>query len=294
MHSPDYRYICIGVPTTTGSSTASSSTSEGSYQVIGYIKLLLAGPDAVQRSPQAEEVLEPIGLTISQVVGVPARYVSVWFAESRRLKAATRQLSGSDVEVGFSIDVPADSAADVPDAGAVEASVDSVDVNALTSLLQENIDSHVGEGLYSVQVTVLGVKSDDAGSFVPDGSDDAGSSPSSPIVFFLAAVFFCIAFQFPFVALFWRLRRLRLQHEESNPARSGRAPLSPEAPGPTPEEYDQAKSGHAKCGGVLNWTPLPEAPRPPPGGEAFMGWPFVPHIPPVATMHPSNTCQLMV
>lgn len=121
--------------------------------MVGSFLLLFADPDAVRSSPEeAEKILSSVGLTISQVVGMPASDVSVWLAEgSRKLEPAARQLSASAFEVEYSIECRRE----MHD---VKASLDSVSVDSLTSLLQEIIASSVGEEAYTVQVRAFSAK----------------------------------------------------------------------------------------------------------------------------------------
>jgi len=191
-------------------------------------------------------ILNSVGLTISQVVGLPASYVTVWFKESRRLKAVTRELSSGAIEVKYGIDAPADSIAAFPDVGAVEAIMDSVDVSSFASLLQDNIDSNVGVGEYSVQVlaiTSIAVEAEVAES-APEGSDDTVSS-STATLFIIGGVGCCVGCQIPILVLFWRVRSRR-------------------AARPGPEENGPAQGGLAKRGRGAQGVQLPDAPSPPP------------------------------
>ncbi|CAK0808481.1 unnamed protein product [Prorocentrum cordatum] len=240
---------------TTASSPSETSTSETSNtevgittasdnaalsRVVGSIVLLFEGPDAAGDSPEGEQVLSSIGATISQVVDVPASDVSVWSADSRRLharlRATTRRLSRSILEVEFSIDVLAGASA------AVQASLDGVDMNSFTSMLQRNLDSNVGEDVYSVQVLAITSVVVDASGATPIGADH-GQESSSIFIFVVFGLGCCIGCEFPALALFLRRRRLQrgaLATEQGR--RNGRA-----APG----------------GGLAERGRLPEVPRPP-------------------------------
>jgi hypothetical protein len=216
--------------------------------------LQFADPDAVWSSQESDKILNSVALTISEVVGMPTSYVTARFAESRRLKAATRQLSTGVLAVEYSIHVPADSAATVPDAGAVEASLDSVDVIIFTSLLQRFIDSSVGEDVYSIQVLAITSRVDGAPDAVPEGFDDTEGLPS---FFIIVGVGCCVGFEFPIMALCWRarIRRTKLQapREESDQDESV----------PKSEEHDLAQSGHPEHGRAVKDSKLPEAPDQP-------------------------------
>ncbi|CAK0882499.1 unnamed protein product [Prorocentrum cordatum] len=133
--------------------TVSTASIRAPPQIIGSIGLLFVDPEAVRNGPDALKVLNSLGATIAQVVGTSASYVSTWFAESRRLRAPTRGLSSGSLVVEYSVSVPADAPADIPDLAAMQASLDSVDISSFTSLLQANIDVEVGDGVYEVAVT---------------------------------------------------------------------------------------------------------------------------------------------
>jgi len=214
-------------------------------------------------------VLNSIGLTISEVVDVPSSYVSVWFVESRRLEAVKRKLSARAFVLEYSIDVLADSDSDASDVNNVEASLDSVDVSSFTSLLQTNIDSSFGAGVYSVEVLVITAVVDVSGS-TPVGSDEAGISPTAVIIFIFTGVGFCVGCQFPVMALCWRRRRrqdLRALSEESDQAQSGRAKRGgavnrvqlPEALGPLPEEHYRANMARLRLGSTVELQGFPSS-----------------------------------
>jgi hypothetical protein len=129
---------------------------QASSQLNGSIVFYLSDLDAVQNNPKAEEnILNAIGLTMSFVVGLPARYVFVRFVGSRRLRGATRQLNTGTLEVEYNIVVPVDSVAEFPDVFAMEEYLNSMDVSLFTSLLQENVDSNFGEGVLTVFVLII-------------------------------------------------------------------------------------------------------------------------------------------
>lgn len=138
---------------------------------------------AVQNGPNAEKVLTSVGLTIAQVAGTPASYVSTWFAEFRRLRARySRGLSGAVLVVEYSISVPTDAPDGVPDIAAAQASVESADFSSLTTLLQANLDSEVGDGAYAVTVTGITATAINVASPTPpegghDGGPEGGAAP---------------------------------------------------------------------------------------------------------------------
>ncbi|CAK0859525.1 unnamed protein product [Prorocentrum cordatum] len=125
-----------GSSSVTGSTKIASDTiqnnlsnSEVPLQLSGSILASFSAPGAFGNDPlAAEKVLNSFRLTISQVVSIPASYISVWYLKSRRVRAATRQLIGDTFEVEFNISVPSDSAADVPDVVDAEASLTYVSI----------------------------------------------------------------------------------------------------------------------------------------------------------------------
>lgn len=212
--------------------------------------LLFADPDVARGSPDADKILIAVGLTISEVAGVDASHVTVWFAEARRLAtAAARRLPAGALEVEYGIDVPAESAAAVPDVGAIEASLGNVDVSYFTSLLQQNVDSNVGEDLYSVQVLAITSYAIGAPDAPLEVSDDTESSSSTTVIYIIVGVAFFVGLEIPILALCWRMRRRANQREAS---RENQDQL-PEAPGLATHEHGQARveSGLVALGSVV-------------------------------------------
>jgi len=157
--------------------------------------------------------LNPFRLTISQVVSIPASYVSVWYVKSRRVRAATRQLIGDTFEVEFNINVPSDSAADVPDVVDAEASLTYVSIILFTSLLQDHIDSIFGEGVHSVSVLDIAVIAVDVTHDIQAGSSDS----RSPLLLFVivCGALCCLACPFTIIPLLSRRRPLSVDVEWS-------------------------------------------------------------------------------
>jgi hypothetical protein len=222
--SPDYQYICIGVLTTTASSTVSmtirsSTPNTGAPpQLVGSIVLLVAAdPDALRNSPEGEKLLDSCLLTLSRVVGMPASYISVWFEESRRLREASRQLSRSVLELGYSIAVPEDGDAGVSDIAAAEAELDSINVSTFESMLQENIDSSVGTGLLSVSVLTITADVVDTPGAPASASDDIQGAYT--IVFISLGVGCCPVLALVCWSLLLRRRALNLPSVEADAPR---------------------------------------------------------------------------
>lgn len=141
---------------------------------------------------------------------MPAIYVSTWFADSRRLGAAARGLSSGTLVVEFSIDVPADAAAGVPDVEAAQAALDGVDIGSFTSQLQANIDAEVGKDVYTVSVLSI--------TATVVGDPSATPAPAAPdeavpllLVGVVAALLCCLGCGFPVAALIVLRHRRRLQ-----------------------------------------------------------------------------------
>jgi hypothetical protein len=196
--------------------------------------LWFSDPGAFQNDTEAEKMFISVGRTISQVVGMPASYVSVGFADSRRLTAATRQLTGGILEVEYSIYVPADSVAEYPGIDVAEASLNSVNVSAFTSLLQENIDSVFGDAVHSVSVLAIEAVVVDESSTttaedhaidhaIPAESDGAQSSASGLLIIIVVGTGCCLGSLFVILALFLRRRRRRALRMEGDPASSAGA-----------------------------------------------------------------------
>jgi len=166
-------------------------------------------------------MLNSVGLTISQVVGIPASYVSAWFAESRRLRAATRQLTGGILEVEYSIYVPVDSFADSPDIDVAEATLNSVNFSSFTSLLQDNIDSNFGEAVYSVSVLAIEAVVVEDLHAIPAEPDDTQASASSVLIIIAIGIGCCIGSLLMILTLFSRRRRaLRLERDWAQKGRT--------------------------------------------------------------------------
>ncbi|CAK0853187.1 unnamed protein product [Prorocentrum cordatum] len=255
--SLNYQYICVGVMTSTASSTVSeistSATSSltsltattESYndytllpiwtvsstvttttntaapsQLSGSIELIVVGTDEIRNSTEAEVVLDSCGRTLAQLVGVPASYVSVAFAESRRLRAAPRQLSQSVVELTYIIRVPADS-----DAAVVKSTLESISVDDFEAILQDHIDSSVGEGELSVSVLLI----TGPGSLVDTAADAPAAGPheaqgSSVMVVVFLTVGCYVGCALPALALVcWRFYLRAAPREGRARAAQGRA-----------------------------------------------------------------------
>ncbi|CAK0844022.1 unnamed protein product [Prorocentrum cordatum] len=209
----NYQYICIGVMTSTSGSTVSEISTSSTVttttntaapsQLSGSIELIVVGTDEIRNSTEAEAVLDSCGRTLAQLVGVPASYVSVAFAESRRLRAAPRQLSQSVVELAYIIRVPAGS-----DAAVVKSTLESISVDDFEAILQDSIDSTVGEGELSVSVLLI----TGPGSLVDTAADAPAAGPheaqgSSVMVVIFLTVGCCVGCALPALALVcWRFR----------------------------------------------------------------------------------------
>ncbi|CAK0862469.1 unnamed protein product [Prorocentrum cordatum] len=209
----------VGAAASDTSSIQSSTPSLEAAQVSGSIEFWFSDPDAVRSGAEAEKLLVSVGVTISQVVGMPASYVSVWFAEgSRRLGAATRRLAGGILEVRYSIYVPSDIDAESLGIDDAEASLNSVSVSSFTSLLQKNIDSNFGEAVYSVSVLALDAVVVDDVHTVPAEPDERQGSASSVLIIIVIGVGCCLGSVFISVMLFSRRRRrwaLRLERDRA-------------------------------------------------------------------------------
>ncbi|CAK0878861.1 unnamed protein product [Prorocentrum cordatum] len=149
--------------------------------LVGSIALTFENPEAVLTGPHSEHVLNAIGQTVAGVVGVPASYVSVWFANARRRGAVVRRFTmtftstshtqtstststATPITVEYGVDVPVDASADYPDVATMKESMNNVDLSSFTSLLQASIDSEVGDGVYSFVVVGITASAVDVSS----------------------------------------------------------------------------------------------------------------------------------
>ncbi|CAK0790603.1 unnamed protein product [Prorocentrum cordatum] len=201
------------------STTLSTASTLAPPQITGSIEITGIDPVAVRNGPDAGKLLTSVGLTIAQVTGTPARYVTTWFAKLRRLMAASRGLSTAVLVVEYSISVPADVPADIPDIAATQASLDSVDVNSFTSLLQANLDAQVGGEVYVVTVTgVTSIIIEDPGAALPEGGNADNSEEDAPEIIVGIVVSSAVVLVCGSLALCQVLRRHRRQRQ---PARQG-------------------------------------------------------------------------
>ncbi|CAK0853192.1 unnamed protein product, partial [Prorocentrum cordatum] len=222
------------LPAWTVSSTVTTTTKTAApSQLSGSIELIVVGTDEIRNSTEAEAVLDSCGRTLAQLVGVPASYVSVAFAESRRLRAAPRQLSQSVVELAYIIRVPAGS-----DAAVVKSTLESISVDDFEAILQDSIDSTVGEGELSVSVLLI----TGPGSLVDTAADAPAAGPheaqgSSVMVVIFLTVGCCVGCALPALALVcWRFRlREGRARAAQGPTGPRGAPTSPPA-APSPSD----------------------------------------------------------
>jgi len=145
-------------------------------------------------------------------VSIPASCVSVWYGKSRRVRAATRRLTGETLEVEFSIDVPLDSASDVPDVVDAEASLKHVSIMLFTSMLQDHMDSSFGDGVHVVSVFGIEVVAVD----VRDGNKAGSSDSRSPLLLFVCTcgALCCLACPFTMMTLLSRRRPVQALRPE--------------------------------------------------------------------------------
>lgn len=160
-------------------------------------------------------MLNSVCLAISQVVRMPASYVTVWFVKSQRVRTVRRQFTGDTLEVEYSIDVPLERVADFTGTVAAEASLNIANVSLFTSLLQDNIDSSFGEGGHLVSVLAIEVVVVDETNDTPAG---LGDSLSSILVIVACGALCCLGCPCATLALIPRRRRfqaLRLERDKA-------------------------------------------------------------------------------
>jgi hypothetical protein len=179
----------------------------------------------------------------------------------------------------YSVHVPAGSGTEGPDIAAAEASLNSVSVSSFTSLLQENIDSCVREGVLSVSVLSITAAVVNAPAATPAGSDDTQNH--SVIVFIIVGLGLgcCLAFGFLILAMVWHRRQL---HRQAQCKAQNRLEQVQNRLGQAQNRLEQAQAQREQAQNRLKQAQLPQATCLPPVDPVPAPSPHIPtscHMP---------------